>query len=225
MIDTKILWQSIPQITTGMVTTLELMICALIIGLLLALLLTMCSYLNLKIINLILKTYTFIIRGTPLLVQIFIIYYGSSQFDFIRNGILWNILKEPFACAVIALALNTSAYSFELFRGAINAIPYGEIEACQALGLSKLQMLRKVIAPRAIRLVLPAYSNEVIIILKSTTLASTITLMDIMGVIHAFISQTYLTASYLLLAGSIYLFLNLIIINIFRYIEGRLSYQ
>nr|HMT03366.1 ABC transporter permease subunit [Burkholderiales bacterium] len=129
------------------------------------------------------------------------------------------------ACAVIALALNTSAYSFELFRGAISAIPYGEIEACQALGLSKLQMLRKVIAPRAIRLVLPAYSNEVIIILKSTTLASTITLMDIMGVIHAFISQTYLTASYLLLAGSIYLFLNLIIINIFRYIEGRLSYQ
>ncbi len=225
MIDTKILWQSIPQIATGMVTTLELMICALIIGLLLALILTMCSYLNLKIINIILKAYTFIIRGTPLLVQIFIIYYGSSQFDFIRNGILWNILKEPFACAVIALALNTSAYSFELFRGAISAIPYGEIEACQALGLSKLQMLRKVIAPRAIRLVLPAYSNEVIIILKSTTLASTITLMDIMGVIHAFISQTYLTASYLLLAGSIYLFLNLIIINIFRYIEGRLSYQ
>lgn len=223
MLNTNILWQTAPQIAAGVGITLELMICTLIIGLFMAVVLTILSYLNIKPVNMLIKTYCFFIRGTPLLVQLFLIYYGSSQFDFIRDSIFWNILKQPFACAVVALAINTSAYSTELFRGIINTIPRGEIEACQALGLSKLQMLIKIISGRAIRLALPAYSNEVIIILKSTSLASTITLMDLMGITNQLISQTYSTIPFLLFAGVIYLGLNLVLIKIFRIIETRLS--
>ena len=223
MLNTNILWQATPQIATGVVITLELMICTLIIGLLMAVILTTLSYLNIKPINALIKTYCFFIRGTPLLVQLFLIYYGSSQFDFIRDSVLWNILKQPFVCAVIALAINTSAYSTELFRGIISTIPKGEIEACQALGLSKIQMLVKIISGRAIRIALPAYSNEVIIILKSTSLASTITLMDLMGITNQLISDTYSTIPFLLFAGIIYLALNLVLIKTFSIIENKLN--
>ncbi len=214
------LWQNLPLLFSGVLTTLELMVCALAIGLCLALILTLLTYLNFKPINWLINLYTFFIRGTPLLIQIFLIYYGSSQFTLLRESFLWVLFKQPFACAVIALAINTSAYTIELFRGAIGSVPKGEIEACHALGMSTLQRLRKVVAPRALRMVLPAYSNEVIIILKSTTLASTITLLDLMGVTNQLISETYNTIPLLMVAGIIYLIINMLIIKGFQKVES-----
>lgn len=204
---------------SGAVVTVELMVLALACGLILALFLTICSYSKYKAVKFLIYIYTFFIRGTPLLVQIFIIYYGSSQFDVIRNSFLWSILKHPFGCAVIALAINSSGYCVALFRGLINSIPKGEFEACRALGMSKLQMAFRVIAGRFIRIGLPAYSNEVIIILKSTSLASTITIMDLMGVTHELISETYRTIPYLIVAGGFYLLMNMIIIKLFKMLE------
>lgn len=216
-------YQYLPQLLSGVLTTLELMLCALLIGALLAILLTVCSYLKFWPLNVLVNGYKFFIRGTPLLVQIFLIYYGSSQWGFLHESVLWELFKQPFACAVIALAINTSAYSAELFSGAIASIPKTEIDAARALGLSIWDRLCKIIAPRALRIVLPAYSNEVIIILKSTALASTITLLDFMGVINKLIAQTYATIFLLALAGSVYLVLNLLIIMSFKFVEKKLK--
>ncbi|MBY0380149.1 MAG: ABC transporter permease subunit [Burkholderiales bacterium] len=220
--DFNLLLSQVPQLISGISMTLGLMFFALVMGLLLALILTIISYSRIRIISMIIYLYTFIIRGSPLLVQIFIIYYGSGQFDFIENSFLWDILKHPFWCAVIALSINSSAYCVVLFRGTINSIPKGEFEACKALGMSRIQMITRVIAGRFIRRVLPAYSNEVVIVLKSTSLASTITIMDLMGVTHEFISDTYATIPYLLIAGICYLLINMIIIRLFRVLENSM---
>ena len=220
--DVKSLFHQISQFASGICITLELMIFALSLGLILALFLTICSYSKFKVIKYAIYLYSFLIRGTPLLVQIFIIYYGSSQFDFIRNSFLWDILKHPFGCAVIALAVNSSGYCIALFKGMINSIPRGEFEACKALGMSNVQMAIKVIFGRFIRITLPAYSNEVIIILKSTSLASTITIMDLMGVTREIISATYSTIPYLITAGVCYLIINIIIMKIFKIMEKSL---
>lgn len=199
-------------------TTLELTVISLLIGLTLAILMTLSSVRH-KIIRSFVDGFIFLIRGTPLLVQIFIIYYGSAQFEWLRESFLWIIFKQPFSCAIIALALNTSAYTTILLRGAIKSIPKGEVEACEALGMSKSIMLRKIILPRAIQIALPAYSNEVIMVLKSTSLASTITIVDITGIANKLISQTYDVFTLIAISGCIYLCLNTILIGICRLFE------
>lgn len=213
----------IPQLLSGTAVTLQLMVVALALGLCLALLLTACLESGKIYLKAPIDAFVFAIRGTPLLAQFFIIYYGSGQLFWLRETFLWSILKHPFGCAVIALALNTSAYTAVLFRGAIHSVPQGEIEACYALGLSKWQMYRRIILPRAFRIVLPAYSNEVIMILKSTSLASTITLMDLMGVTRHIIALNFETIPMLILAGIIYLLLNGIVMGVFTLLERKLS--
>jgi len=213
----------LPLLVKGIWVTLELMTLSLLFGIIFALLLTWLSYSRIAVISWLVYVYTFIIRGTPLLVQMFLIYYGSGQFDFIRNSWLWNILQSPFACAILALSLNSAGYCVILFRGIIQSIPPGEFEACRALGMSKVQLILAIMAKRFTRLVLPAYSNEVIIILKSTSLASTITIMDLMGVTRQIIAETYATISYLIVAGICYLTINLLIIKAFRFIEHKLA--
>src|SRR5262249_7460180 len=159
-----------------------LMLCSLMLGLILALLMTLGLLSKRCYLVIPIKLYLFFLRGTPLLVQIFLIYYGSAQFDWLKASPLWNIFQNPFLCAVLALAFNTSAYTTVLLKGAIDSVPENEVIACTALGMSKLLMFRRIILPRAIRIALPAYSNEVIMILKGTSLASTITILDLMGV-------------------------------------------
>lgn len=212
------------QLLYGTFTTIALMLCSLIIGLSLAIVFSLSSVAGRNYLSIPIKIYAFIIRGTPLLVQFFLIYFGSSQFEWLRNSIFWVILQKPFACAVIALAINTSAYTTVLLVGAIKSVPKGEMEACKALGMSWFTMMRLIIFPRAFRLALPAYSNEVVMILKGTSLASTITLLDIMGVTQRIIAATYASIEFLLLAGAIYLLLNAIIMAVFRYLEGRWVY-
>jgi polar amino acid transport system permease protein len=165
--------------------------------------------------------YIFFFRGTPLLVQIFLVYYGASQFDAVRDSFLWPILREPFWCAIIAFTLNTSAYTAEIFRGAIQAIPQGEVEACKVIGMTKFQMYRRVLLPRAFGIVLPAYGNEIILMLKGSALASTITILDLTGMARTIIARTYTPMEIFLAAGAIYLVISIVIIAIFRQIELR----
>lgn len=211
----------LPQLLNGVIMTIGLMIGALLLGIMLALLLTLGLVSKKKIFHRPANALVFFVRGTPLLVQIFLIYYGSGQFEWLQNSPLWVVLKEPFFCAVIALAINTGAYTSVLLKGAIDAIPEGEILACQALGMSTGLMMRRIMLPRAFRIMLSSYSNEVVIVLKGTSLASTITLLDLMGVTDQIIANTYATMEFLLVAGVIYLILNGLIMLGFRYLESK----
>ena len=158
--------------------------------------------------------------GTPLLVQIFLIYYGPAQFDWLKQSVLWNFLKEPWFCAVLALGFNTAAYSTRLFKGALDAIPSGEVLACRALGMSNWQTL-SIKLRHAMRHVVPGYSNEVILVLKGSSLASTITIMDVMGIAQRLNAQTYDTLGVFGVAGAIYLTMNGTLTLLFRWVEQR----
>jgi arginine transport system permease protein len=206
----------LPKILSGTVVTIELMLLSLLAGLIMAIILTLGDKSEIWVFKKSIAIFVFFIRGTPMLLQFFIIYYGLGQFAWLRETALWVILKQPFACAVIALAINSSAYTMVLFKGAINSIPKGEVEACKALGMTNWSMLWHIIFPRALQLALPAYSNEVIMVLKGTSLASTITILELMGVTQQLVAQTYAVMDFYLLAGAIYLILNVCIITGFR---------
>jgi len=212
------------QLLSGALTTIELMLLAILFGLSLAVIFTLLSLTKKMFFTWPINAFIYFIRGTPLLVQIFLIYYGSGQFTWLRESGLWFIFKEPFACAVIALALNTSAYTTVLLRGAIASVPTAEVQAAKALGMSYLLTLRRIILPRALRIVLPAYSNEVVMVLKGTSLASTITLLELMGMTRQIIAQTYQTIEFFLIAGLLYLILNGLVMFGFKVLEKRLAY-
>ncbi len=218
----QLAWQYLPQLLQGMWLTVLLVSSSLCVGLIISLLLSMLKVSLPKWLCFPIDAYVFFIRGTPLLVQIFLIYFGSSQIDFIRHSFLWEIFKQPLACAIIALAINTSAYTTELVLGAIASVPRNEKEAAQAYGMSHGLMFRRIVWPRALRFVLPAYSNEVIMVLKGSSLASTITLLDLMGMTRQIVAETYATMEFFIIAGILYLLLNSLVMLVFRWLERRL---
>ncbi len=167
---------------------------------------------------------SYVFRGTPLLVQIFIIYFGLGQIESLRSSFLWVILKEPYWCAIIAFALNTGAYTSEILRSAFQTIKPGIIEAGKSLGISNKIIFYKVQIPIAIRQSLPAYGNEIILMLKGTSLASTVTLMDLTGVAKYIISTTFKPIEVFIVAGGIYLFMTFIIHNVIKFLEKKYSY-
>lgn len=215
----------LPRILAGVWLTLELVVLSGIIGLLLAVPLALLRIARAPWLWMPAYGYIFFFRGTPLLVQIFLVYYGLSQFESLRDtGWLWNeVLSKPYWCAIIAFSLNTAAYIAEILRGAIQAVPKGEVEAAQSLGLSRATQYRKVILPRAFRIMLPAYGNEVILMLKGSALASTITLLDLMGATRSVIARTYMNMEFFLLAGVLYLLIAAAFIALFRLLERALS--
>jgi octopine/nopaline transport system permease protein len=169
------------------------------------------------------SAYVFLFRGTPLLLQIFFIYYGAGQFAFVRASIFWPFLREPWFCAVLALALNDAAYAAEILRGGFASVPAGAVEAGRAAGMSRLLLLRRVILPLAIRQALPAYGNELIAMVKATSLASLVTLMEVTGIAYAIISETYRAIEVFLCAGVIYLALNFALTRAVAALEARLG--
>ena len=169
--------------------------------------------------------YSYAFRGTPLLVQIFIIYFGLAQLEWIRESFLWVFLKEPYSCAILAFTLNTGAYSSEIFRSAFETINKGIIEAAEGLGLNKINTFFKIKLPIAIRQSLPAYGNEMILMLKGTSLASTVTLLDLTGVAKHIISTTFRPVEVFIVAGSIYLLMTFIIHNFIKFLEKRYNYN
>jgi octopine/nopaline transport system permease protein len=166
------------------------------------------------------RGYVFVFRGSPLLIQLFVIYYGLSSFAFIRQSFVWPLLRDAFPCAVLSLALCTAAYTSEIFRGALAAVPNGQVEAARACGMSGFRLFRRVIFPIALR---PAYSTEVISMTKATALVSLVTLWDMMSVALKIRNDTLVTYTPLLVAGAIYFVLNFLIARAFMAIEYRLS--
>jgi len=167
--------------------------------------------------------YVFVFRGSPLLVQLFVIYYGLSSFPAVRASVFWPFLRDPFYCAVLSLALCTAAYQSEIFRGALAALPFGQIEAGKACGMSRWTLFRRVVFPIALRQALPAYSTEVISMTKATALVSLVTLWDMMSVATKIRNDTAIVYEPLLIAGAIYFVVNAIIARGFSALEWRLT--
>jgi octopine/nopaline transport system permease protein len=169
------------------------------------------------------KVYIFVFRGSPLLIQMFLVYYGLGQFGIIRHSVLWPLLREPIVCAILSLALCTAGYSAELFRGGIRAVSTREIEAARSIGMSGFLLVRRVIAPIAFRHALPAYSTEVVLMMKATALASLVTVWEVTGVAQRLISTTYRAMEVFVCAAIIYLALNFVILLAMNALEYRLS--
>lgn len=215
------MWDYLPTLLQGLQTSLSLTVCALLIGFTLAVVMTVIMAGRKGPLRWLTKGYLTLFTGTPLLIQIFLIYYGPGQFESLRNSVLWPLLSEPWFCAMLALALNSAAYSTLLFYGAVKAIPTGQWQSCSALGMTRLQTLR-ILVPYALKRSLPAYSNEVVLIFKGTSLASTITIMDIMGYAQQLNAQTYDTLAVFGMAGVIYLVVNGLLTILMRQMEKRM---
>lgn len=169
------------------------------------------------------KAYIFVFRGSPLLIQMFLVFYGLAQFSFIRYSFLWPFLREPVVCAILSLALCTAGYTAEIFRGGIRAVSPKEVEAARSIGMSRLLLVRRIIAPIAFRHALPAYSTEIVLMMKSTALASLVTVWEVTGVAQRLISHTYRTMEVFLCAAIIYLVLNFLILQAMALLEYSLS--
>ncbi len=222
--DLDLMISSFPKLLNATLVTLKLLSLSLIFGLILGLFFAILRLNKNIFINKFSYFYSYLFRGTPLLVQIFIIYFGLGQIEFLRSSFLWIILKEPYWCAIIAFSLNTGAYTSEILRSAFETINKGFIEAGDSLGISKKIIFYKIQIPIAIRQSLPAYGNEIILMLKGTSLASTVTLMDLTGVAKYIISTTFKPIEVFIVAGGIYLFMTFIIHNFIRYLEKKYSY-
>ena len=169
------------------------------------------------------RAYVFVFRGSPLLVQLFVIYYGLSSFPAVRASVFWPFLRDPFFCAVLSLALCTAAYQSEIFRGALATLPFGQLEAGKACGMGRWTLFRRIVFPIALRQALPAYSTEVISMTKATALVSLVTLWDMMSVATKIRNDTAIVYEPLLIAGAIYFVVNAIIARGFSALEWRLT--
>ena len=216
---------SLPKLLSAAVVTLKLLSLSLFFGLIIGLLFAILRLNKNPIVNKFAYGYSYVFRGTPLLVQIFIIYFGLGQVEYFRSTFLWVVFKEPYWCAIIAFALNTGAYTSEILRSAFQTIKPGIIEAGKSLGISNKIISYKIQIPVAIRQSLPAYGNEIILMMKGTSLASTVTLMDITGVAKHIVSTTYKPLEVFLLAGGIYLFMTFLIHNLIKYLEKKYCFQ
>lgn len=214
--------EMLPKLASGAVLTLELLLLSACIGLLLAVPLALARVSKRWWLSLMPRTYIFFFRGTPLLVQLFLVYYGLGQFEAVRESFLWPVLRDAFWCAAITFSLHTAAYISEILRGAIQAVPVGEIEAARAIGMRPHQVYISVILPRAFRMALPAYGNEIILMLKASALASTITLMDLTGTAKTISSINYLPVETFVTAGAFYLAITYVLTHFIRFLERHL---
>ncbi len=223
--DFDLMITSFPKLLNATIVTLKLLSASLFFGLFIGLLFAILRLNKNIFINKFAYGYSYVFRGTPLLVQIFIIYFGLGQIEYLRSTILWIILKEPYWCAIIAFTLNTGAYTSEILRSAFQTIKPGIIEAGKSLGISNKIIFFKIQIPIAIRQSLPAYGNEIILMMKGTSLASTVTLMDLTGVAKYIISTTFKPIEVFIVAGSIYLFMTFIVHNLIKFLEKKFKYQ
>ena len=222
--DIELMVNSFPKLLSATLITLKLLSVSLIVGLFIGLIFAILRLNKNIFINKFAYGYSYLFRGTPLLVQIFIIYYGLGNIEYLRTTFLWVILKEPYWCAIIAFSLNTGAYTSEILRSAFQTIKPGIIEAGKSLGIPSKIIFYKIQIPIAIRQSLPAYGNEIILMLKGTSLASTVTLMDLTGVAKYIISTTFKPIEIFIVAGGIYLFMTFVVHNVIKFLEKKYSY-
>ena len=222
--DLTIVWESLPRLLGGAVLTLEITVLSVLIGLCLAVPFALMRLARNPLVRLPVYGYIFYFRGTPLLVQLFLIYYGSGQFQpFLDEIGLWIFFREAYFCAVLTLTLNTAAYTAEILRGAIQGVPHGEVEAARALGMSGPLLYRRIILPKAFRLALPAYTNEVVFLLQATSLVSIITLLDLTGVARIIVARSFEPYKLYIAAGLMYLVVTYAFVFVSRRIEHRFS--
>jgi octopine/nopaline transport system permease protein len=217
------LWETLQKLVVGLTLLFQLVSVSLAAGFVLAILLALARLSPIPPLRGIAAGYVFLFRGTPLLVQIFLIYYGLSQFPEIRQSFLWPFLRQPYWCAILALTLNTGAYGAEIIRGGIQSVPWGQVEAARVCGMSGWLLLRRIILPIGLRQALPAYGSEMILMVKATSLASIITLMEVTGIAQKLISETYRAVEVFVVAGAIYLLINFLLTRAVLALEYWLS--
>lgn len=210
-----------PMFAEGVWMTLQLTFIAIAIGFVIALPAGIARARRVPYASPAINAYVYLFRGTPLLVQTYLVYYGLSQFDWIRESWAWTFLRDPWWCAVLAFSLNSGAYATEIIRGAVETTPKGEIEAARALGLSPRQIDRLVLIPSALRRALPQYGNEVVFMLHGSVIASVITLQDILGAGRTLNARFYLAYEGILTAAVLYMAITFILVTVFRRLETR----
>jgi len=221
-LDFWLIFQNWDLFLMGLQNTLILLVISLIVGGVIAVPLAIVRATQVPVLNALAYAFIYMIRGTPLLVQLYIIYYGLGQFGAVRNSVAWVVLQDPWWCALIAFSISTSAYTAEIFRAAIVDTPRGEVEAAIAAGMSRRLAMRRIILPSALRRAVPAYGNEVIFDLQTTALASTVTVIDVLGAARMLNNKYYLASEGFVAAAVIYIAIVLIISRIFRVLELRL---
>lgn len=220
------LMQLLPAYANGLVITVQLTVYSLALGLAIAMPLSILRVAPNRILSGPVAVYTWFMRGTPLLAQLMIVYYGFGQFQWVQDA--WQRgnpfllpLRDPFSCALIALTANTCAYTTEILAGALRATPYGEVEAAQAYGMSRLTAWRRILLPSALRRFIPAYSNEIILMLHGTSLVSAITLIDLTGAARNFYANFYAPFEAFISVGTVYFGLTAIFSFLIRLTERR----
>jgi octopine/nopaline transport system permease protein len=221
--DFDFLFNTMGKLLAAVPTTLGLFFLSMLFGGLLSLLIVAMRVGPYPALSWFARGYVLVFRGSPLLIQLFLIYYGLGQFELVRESFAWIVLREPYACAVLALALCTAGYTAEILRGGLIAVPQGQIEAGLATGMSRWTLLHRVIAPIALRQCLPAYSTELVLLVKSTALASLVTVWDVTGVAQQIIQRSYRTMEVFICAAAIYLVLNFLLVRAVAMLEHRLS--
>ena len=212
----------IPELIRGAGLTLNLVVVSCLIGLVLAVPIAAMRASANPVLRTPASLYIFLFRGTPLMVQLFLIYYGLGQFEVVTNSFLWPWLREAYWCAVLSFSMNTAAYTAEILRGGIEAVPFGEVEAGRAMGMSRFQVFRHIIMPRAFRYAFPAYGNEIILMIKASALVSLVTMMDLMGMARQIFSRTFAIEIFFY-AAVIYLIIAFVFVRGWHKIEFHLN--
>jgi polar amino acid transport system permease protein/octopine/nopaline transport system permease protein len=222
MLDFALMWTSLPELLQGLWLTVRLTLAILALGLIVAFPVALARISAARWLSALANVYILIFRGTPALVQLALLYYGAGQFESVRASPAWVLLREPFWCAVIALGLNSGAYTGQNLSGALRAVPTGMLEASRALGLSSMAAFLTVRLPLALRIAWPAYGNEVILTLKATSLASAITLLELTGRARSIVANTYAPYEIFLLTGLVYLAMTYALSRLFTRVEQHL---
>lgn len=213
------MWAALPDLLRASLLTLKLTFLSLLIGIFIAVPLGALAARQRGLGSLAAEAYMFLFRGTPLLVQLFLIYAGLAQFDWVRTSFLWPYLRQAFVCALLAFSLNTAAYTANLIKGGILSVSKGELEAAKAYGLTCWQQYRAIILPQAFRAALPAYGNEALIMLKSTSLAGAITVMELTGAAKNMYAETYAPYEIFITAAALYWAMSFILSVLLRLLE------
>lgn len=214
--DFQVIVENLPLYISGLWVTLQLVFLSLVCGMFLALPLALWARSSNPILAFPPKAYIYFFRGTPLLVQMYLIYYGMAQFSAVRESFIWVVFQEAYWCALIAFSLNTAAYTAEILRGAMEQTSFGEVEAAKACGMSTPTMYRRIILPGAFRRALPAYGNEVIFMLHGSALAGVITIVDLFGAARIVNSRYFVPFESYIAAGFFYLVVTFMIVWLFR---------
>jgi octopine/nopaline transport system permease protein len=217
------LYEAVLTLPSGLILTLGLTLTSLVIGFLISVPLGLMRASRSLWLSGPILAYTYVFRGTPLLVQLFLIYYGFGQVGFIHDTALWLVFREPLWCALIAFTINSTAHSTEIFSGGFRAVPNGQAEAAKSLGLSRLQTVRLITLPLMLRIVFPAYTNEMIAMLKASSLASTVTLLEVTGLARKLVSATFAPYEVFVVAGLLYLATTLCLTSLSRRVEAYLN--